>query len=383
MRLLYHCPLAKGGLALYGQHQAAALAALPGVELLWHAPESLALPDRCKFIGAIPAHERSAGRSRLRRGLDFLVDTMGPYHLLIDQVETHQPDVVVLCSWGEYFAPLWAWQLRRLKKRGVAFAVVAHDPIRDFVRGPRWFHDWSLREACSIVDVAFVHDMQVARSCSCYNGMAMFEIPHGPYPVPFGDATKQQLRRDLAMPEDALVLLSFGHIRDGKNLDQIIAALPSLPSAHLLVAGREQSAGQKPAAYYQELASRLGVEHRCHWHIDYIPNEEVWKHFRASDLLLLTYSSDFRSASGVLNVNAQFGLPVLASAGASPLLDVVKEYQLGSILQNPNATSIAQAVPQALDVKGEWQRFAEENSWHINAERVVEALAGNAETRKF
>jgi len=39
-------------------------------------------------------------------------------------------------------------------------------------------------------------------------------------------------------------------------------------------------------------------------------------------------------------------------------------------------------VPEALRVKGEWQRFAEENSWRINAERVVEALSEKAETRK-
>ncbi|MGA0094785.1 MAG: glycosyltransferase, partial [Chthoniobacterales bacterium] len=124
----------------------------------------------------------------------------------------------------------------------------------------------------------------------------------------------------MAIPDDAQVLLSFGHIRDGKNLDQIIAALPLLPDAHLLVAGREQSGGQKPAAFYRELAATLGVADRCHWCTDYIPNTEVWKYFRASDVLMLTYSKDFRSASGVLNVNAQFGLPVMASAGGGPLL---------------------------------------------------------------
>jgi glycosyltransferase involved in cell wall biosynthesis len=199
--------------------------------------------------------------------------------------------------------------------------------------------------------------------------------------VEVGSADKATLRREFGIPEDADVMLSFGHIRDGKNLDQIIAALPLLPKAHLLVAGREQSGGQKPVSVYRDLASALGVADRCHWCSDYIPNNEVWKYFRASDVLMLTYSKDFRSASGVLNVNAQFGLPVVASAGGGPLLEAVKRYGLGSILQNPDATLIAQAVTEALRAKGGWQRFAEENSWRTNAERVVEALSEKAETR--
>jgi glycosyltransferase involved in cell wall biosynthesis len=186
---------------------------------------------------------------------------------------------------------------------------------------------------------------------------------------------RAEVRRELGIPADATVLLSFGHIRDGKNLDQVISALPRLPVVHLLVAGREQSQGQKPAGFYRDLAAELGVAERCHFHTGYIPNEMVWRYFRASDMLLLTYSGDFRSASGVLNVNAQFGLPVLASAGRSPLLDAVAEYRLGTVIGQPDAASIADAVPRTLGVKGEWQRFADENSWRINAERVAEALS--------
>ena len=74
-------------------------------------------------------------------------------------------------------------------------------------------------------------------------------------------------------------------------------------------------------------------------------------------------------------MNAQFGLPVLASAGRSPLLDAVAEYRLGTVIVQPDAASIAEAVPRTLGVKGEWQRFADENSWRINAERVAEALS--------
>jgi glycosyltransferase involved in cell wall biosynthesis len=382
MRLLYHCAESEGGLAEYSRHQAAALATLPNTEILWHAPAGVDMPEGVSPLDALCVPKRHSGRNKLRRAVDFALDTLLPYSALSQEIAKTQPDAVLLSSWSEYFAPLWAPRLRRWQKRGVRCGAVIHDPVRDYVRGPLWWHRYSIRQAYSFLDVAFTHDAASPETCGSSVALRTVQLPHGPYPVPLGEAAKTELRREFGIPESADVLLSFGHIRDGKNLDQIIAALPSLLSVHLLVAGREQSAGQKPAAYYQDLASKLGVADRCHWYTNYIPNDEVWKYFLASDLLLLTYTQDFRSASGVLNVNTQFGLPVLASAGAGPLLEAVKRYGLGSILQHPDATSIAQAVPEALRVKGEWLRFAEENSWRINAERVVDALSEKADNRK-
>lgn len=382
MRLLYHCAESEGGLAEYSRHQAAALARLPETEILWHAPAAVDIPEGVSPLGALYVAKRQPGRNKLRRALDFAFDTLSPYRALSQEIAKARLDAVLLSSWSEYFAPLWAPKLRRWQRQGIRFGAVIHDPVRDYVRGPHWWHRYSTRQAYSFLDVAFTHDAPALDTCGSSAYLKTVQLPHGPYPVPLGEASKTEMKRHFGIPETAHVLLSFGHIRDGKNLDQIIAALPSLPSAHLLIAGREQSAGQKPAAYYQDLASRLGVADRCHWYTNYIPNDEVWKYFRASDLLLLTYSQDFRSASGVLNVSTQFGLPVLASAGAGPLLEAVKRYGLGSILQHPDATSIAQAVPEALRVKGQWLRFAEENSWRLNAERVVDALSEKADNRK-
>lgn len=375
MKLLYFCSEAEGGLAEYSMHQARALTVVPNVEVLWLAPDLMTAPERAHGLPSLSIPKRKSGRTKFRRAVNFTVDTLSLYKELSRQIRRTRPDAVLLSSWSEYFAPLWAPKLRRWQRQGIRFGAVIHDPVRDYVRGPLWWHRYSIRQAYSFLDVAFTHDAASLDTCGGGASLKTVKLPHGPYPVPVGEASKSELRRQFGIPETAHVLLSFGHIRDGKNLDLIVAALPSLPSAHLLVAGREQSAGQKPAAHYQELASGLGVADRCHWHTSYIPNEEVWKYFRASDLLLLTYSQDFRSASGVLNVDAQFRLPVLASAGGGPLLDAVKQYQLGSILQNPDATSIARAVLQALRVKGDWQRFAEENSWDINASNVVDAFA--------
>jgi len=382
MKILYHCPDFEGGLAEYSWHQAEALAAVNQSEVIWHAPDAMPVPQGVIRHAPLVRTKRMAGRPLAQRAVDLVFDTLAAYKGLSREIERHGPDAVLLSAWSEYFAPVWAFRFRRWRERGVRFGAVIHDPVRDFVRGPVWWHRYSVRQAYSFLDVAFTHDDMAIDTCGSRATFKKVVVPHGPYPVEAGSADKAALRREFGIPGDADVLLSFGHIRDGKNLDQIIAALPLLPKAHLLVAGREQSGGQKPVSVYRDLASTLRVAERCHWCTDYIPNNEVWKYFRASDVLMQTYSKDFRSASGVLNVNAQFGLPVIASAGAGPLLDAVSQYKLGMIILDAVASSIAQAVPVALGMRGEWGRFTKENSWKVNAERVMEALSENGDMLK-
>jgi len=140
-------------------------------------------------------------------------------------------------------------------------------------------------------------------------------IPHGPYRFPEPRESKESARRRLQLPEQAFVGLSFGHIRDGKNLDLTIKAMTELPAFHLVVAGKEQSSSQKPITYYQDLARSLNVDARCHWIHGHIPAEDVGNLFTASDLVLLTYSQNFRSASGVLNAAVAYRKPCIASSG--------------------------------------------------------------------
>jgi glycosyltransferase involved in cell wall biosynthesis len=306
--------------------------------------------------------------------MDFYSDTLGPHRALVRLASSLRPDAVVLSCWGEYFAPLWAPQLDKLRRSGVMVAAVVHDPVRDFVRGPKWWHDWSVKEACSILDVTLVHDADLARRSGIYNRSRIVEVPHGPYPVPAGAMSKERLRQEFSIPLNALVLLSFGHIRDGKNLDQAIRALQVMPSVHLLVAGREQASSQKPVEFYRGLAVRLGVAERCHWHTGYIPEHEVWRFFSASDVLLLAYSKAFHSASGVLNVNAQFGLPVVASGGEGPLVQMVERYKLGVVLPDATPEAIAHGVGAALAGRSDWDGFVVANSWERNARETVDSV---------
>jgi glycosyltransferase involved in cell wall biosynthesis len=199
---------------------------------------------------------------------------------------------------------------------------------------------------------------------------------------------------DTSAPAD-FVFLAFGQIRDGKNLDLFLRAMTHLPKhVKLLVAGKGDSGSSRPPEFYQKLAEELGVADRCRWDIRRIPEDEVGDFFAACDVVLVTYSAKFRSASGVLNAAVSARKPVLASSGSGPLKTVVKKYHLGVFVE-PDATEEtlrgAQMLPDAVSssptqnldarhstldtcIPAAWDQYELENSWDENARRVIEKL---------
>jgi glycosyltransferase involved in cell wall biosynthesis len=172
------------------------------------------------------------------------------------------------------------------------------------------------------------------------------------------------------------VLLSFGHIRDGKNLDILLRAMVDLKDVFLVIAGTEAAAGQKPSAYYKSLAEALGIASRCRWLITYIQPNMAADLFGSVDLVMLTYSSQFRSASGVLNLAVCYRRPIIASCGESALSKAIDQYGLGIRVGPDDPKEIAEGLSIALrtNFEGDWDGYMCDNSWKINASRVAAAM---------
>jgi hypothetical protein len=212
----------------------------------------------------------------------LLTDSSTRNSLPITRHDLGEAEIAVLFAcYKEYFAPFWAGPLRRLAKKGIVIGTIAHDPVRDFVVGPLWWHRWSVR----------------------------------------------------------------------------------------------------PAEYYQKLAQELGVAKRCRWDIRRIPDEEVGGIFAACDVVLVTYSAKFRSASGVLNTAVSARKPVLASSGLGPLKTVVNQYQLGIFVEPDDFDKILRAASDLANrdqlhaaPAPAWDRYESENSWEENARKVVEVF---------
>jgi glycosyltransferase involved in cell wall biosynthesis len=378
MKLLYVCDLDQGGIAKYAQHQLAALVSKGAEVLLVCRPSFPSVHPGVNRLNRLPQSPRRSP-SRLVRALNYVRDARAQALEIVRLAQKESPDVILFACYREYFAPLWFGPLLREARRGRVFATIAHDPIRDFVLGPRWWHRLSVRCGYHFIRHVFVHDhTPIDFGGPPPPGIQVHVIPHGPYSLPSASQNREAIRSRFGFSPQDHVFLAFGQIRDGKNLDLFLQAMVNLPErVKLLVAGAGGAASQKPPEYYRQLAKQLGLTRRCHWEIRYIPEEEVADIFAASDTVLLTYSTHFRSASGVLNTAVTSRTPVFASSGPGPLENSVKKFSLGIWVPPDDAEAMRQGVLQLLQSppSPQWQAYEQEHNWSQNAALVLRALS--------
>lgn len=373
--LLVFCTANHGGLADYAHAQCEALAQL-GCTVLLLAPCGFPFRSSLYQQLLLPQLEPNSTRIRLLQQLGTGSTILRQQISLNLALASTGANQVLFTTYSEYLAPLWAWRLRRWRRLGIRFAAVVHDPVRNFVVGPHWWHNLSIAQGYSFLDVAFVHAPIQLDTAAPQPHLHTQVIPHGPFRYPAPHTSGSELRLKLGMPPEAKLLLSFGHIRNNKNLQLILQAMAELPEIWLLVAGSEATAGQQPSAHYRRLAEQLGVAHRCRWQIGYQSPEQVADHFTASDAVLLTYSGQFRSASGVLHLAAHYRKTMIASAGASALLDTVRSFDLGVVVQADDTAALVHGIQQLIHhpPAPDWQGYENANSWERNAELVAQVL---------
>lgn len=375
IKLIYFCPFSIGGLSDYAQYQAEALGhAGMDVTMLCdrdYPHEPVAYRQDRSLPGGGPRPKTKAARI-----LKLVKETFGGYALLDKRLAETGAKKVIFASFTEYMGPLWAWRFRRWKKKGVVFGAVVHDPVRDFVLGPQWWHDWSVSEGYSFLRHAFVHEPIQLDTGMFRQRVTTTVIPHGPFAFPESRVSRIEARRELKIPEDVPLFLSFGHLRDGKNLPLVLEAMKDVPQVWLLVAGTEARSGNVTSHEYQKMAELLGVSARCRWRIGFASPEEVAKYFAAADYALLAYEARFRSASGVLNVAVGYRKPVIVSCGESNLATVVDKYRLGPRVEPDDAQAIRKGMADILVAppNPDWETYDRDNSWATNARTVISAL---------
>lgn len=382
MRLLYYSPASYGGIADYAHEQANALVA-QGVDVTFLCTPKYPIGRGEKYQIVPGLYEDIPTKplpNKALKAIHFISVTLANFSKLASFIEEKDFQYVLFGSYVEYLAPLWSGRLRQLTNKGVVFGAVVHDPVRDFVVGPRWWHRWSIACGYSFLREAFVHESIELDTVRPMPQLRTTVIPHGTFQFDNATQSREAMRASITLPVDAKVMLAFGHIRDQKNLDLVIQAMAYFPNVYLIVAGKEQSSSQRPAAFYKDLAVNLGVANRCRWQIGFIPNMEVANLFASADLILLTYSKTFRSASGVLNTAVNYRKPCLVSAGEGSLRSVVHEYELGIWVEPDNVDSIVAGIKSWLENPPlpQWNRYLEENSWVLNAKCVINCLSGNS-----
>lgn len=379
--MLYFCSTSIGGVARNAIEQAGEIANL-GVEVTFLAPtdfpEEHAVAPNITVVRKLSRSPRSGQHGRLLSRALLAVSILRNEWLLYRCIAKGKHRHVMLATYIEYLAPLYAWIFRMLRVRGVVFGANVLDPVRDHVVGPLRWHRLSVAAGFSYLSEAFVHKMIVLDTVRPMEGLTTTAIPHGPYLFPVSRESRREMRDRLGIPQEVYVFLAFGHLRDNKNLMLALEALRSVPEAMLLVAGSEGSPGQTQSSEYEKRAREYGIGERVRWMIRYIPDDEVSGIFGVADCLLMPYSVTFRSTSGVLYAAMPHRLPVVVSAGDSPLLDIVRMYGLGFVIEPDSVDALVTGLRLAVAElpKGQWDRFAAEHSYRAAAEIICARMFG-------
>ena len=230
-RLLYFSSSWSGGIADYAHEQARALGKR-GIKVTFlTSPLFQKEKTDCYEIRPILTSARAfQSPITILRKIVLGLNIIQNYTTLANVIRQEKFQYVLLETYAEYLAPLWFSPLRQLAKQGVTFGAVVHDPVRGHVVGPLWWHRWSIACGYSFLQEAFVHEAIELDTEKPMPQLRTTVIPHGSYLFSRPQRSREQVRAELNITPQAKVLLSFGHIRDNKNLD---LALKEIGRAHV------------------------------------------------------------------------------------------------------------------------------------------------------
>ncbi len=182
-------------------------------------------------------------------------------------------------------------------------------------------------------------------------------------PIPQGKA-----KQYLDLPSNKSILLHFGALHPGKNIEIVLAAIEDIPDALLVHAGEAAS-----SVNLNNLVQRYRLGSKAIIRDRYISEAEKQYYFAAADVLILSYKRDFWQTTGLLWETARFKLPVIAS-DTGELGELVKKYQLGLVFKAENTTSLREALFNFLSssqdkmdsIRNNYQKFCHEfsiNNW--------------------
>ena len=159
---------------------------------------------------------------------------------------------------------------------------------------------------------------------------------------------QDKFKKELGINSGNNVLLFFGYVRKYKGLDLLIKAMPEItrkkPNTTLLIVG-EFYDDPKP---YLDLINSLSLVDKIKVVNKFVPNEEVEKYYRISDLVVLPYRS--ATQSGILNVAYGFSKPVLVT-NVGGLAEFVEDGVTGYVIKPDNPENISNGVFKFLEEK--------------------------------
>ena len=169
------------------------------------------------------------------------------------------------------------------------------------------------------------------------------------------------LRRELAIADDARMILFFGLIKRYKGVEFLLKAFETISAqcgnVVLVIAGRIADHDPGTHRYYVDLLAGYSKNPRVRLRNEYIPSAEVAKYFASADIVVLPYTE--ASQSGVLLSAYAAGKPVVAT-DTGGLGEVVRDGVSGFLVPPSDADALAHACLRLLNDSAVRQKYGVE-----------------------
>jgi len=257
---------------------------------------------------------------------------------------TSRGDVLHFQWWTSYLFPVFFSIALVTKARGKKLVCTVHN-----VHG----HETGLldrtlnRLILTLPDRYLVHTERNRDQLEAAFGIARERIrvvPHGIFEFYRDKELSQaEARKQLGIPDSAQVLLSFGHVRPYKGIEDLIAAYKlarrTLPDLFLVIAGKAWNEELK-----REIETQLADAPNKLLHLDYVPSSQIKAFFSAADAVVLPYR-EFAAQSGPGNIALAFEKPlIVADVGGLPELVA----NPAAIFEAGNVAALSAAIARCL-----------------------------------
>lgn len=200
----------------------------------------------------------------------------------------------------------------RLLKNNVVWTVHELDAYEShYPRIDAWFRAVLMKLCCRL----FVHGEYTRHEVQARHGFVRpIDIARHPSYIGWykDEATREQARQKLGLPETALVYLFFGYVKPYKGVEDLIEAFRSVQESQaiLLVVGKPLD--EKIRNKIESLAS---ADPRIRTSLGYIADDDIQYYFRAADVVVFPFRHT--QTSGSLMLALSYGCPVIAPAIAT------------------------------------------------------------------
>ncbi|MCK5050301.1 MAG: glycosyltransferase [Candidatus Cloacimonetes bacterium] len=292
----------------------------------------------------------------------------------VKKIRQWQPGILILKYWIPFFAPVFGWLIRRLKKHNIRVIYV----IDNIVFHEKWYFAEKLTKyALGKADVLIT--MSDSVNDDARRLLPKANIIKGLHPIyncyDLGNYSKESAKIKLQV-EKKKTILFFGYIKPYKGLDLLIRSFPlilrELPDAHLMIVGEVYG----DDTGYFDLIEKLNLKNDVTFINRFATNEEVELYYKAADVLALPYTS--ATQSGVVQIAYDMELGAVATPVGS-LAELVLDGKTGIMAEDVSKEAFSDAVVRYFELDQEQliRNIKEESkkySWEALAKLILNSI---------